>query len=232
MNLVLPLNEDFLFQVLTEDKDLSQYVLDVENSYTNLQDKMILYIANTEINCQWNFDGLDFSLREKILIDYLHLSKIFDIELLSKTIFDIVCFCNDFCVPIEGIFTEDEIRRFVENHRDLCNNITLFMNSTIVYIVKKFHDDGYPVQKFEDIQHVKLSIPNNVVHLYKDERMMNILSVNHSLVYFDDQFDTPVFDGKYLVDYMYCVEGVCGAFVCMLTGEMQQNDKNFANLSN
>ena len=96
-----------------------------------------IYIRNTGLKAQLNFEKCSFEDKEEYLMMFMKSNIEIKCPILASTWIEIISF-DDSEIYLPSILDSNEIRKFINNNREFVNNIHQFINSLPIYAIYKF----------------------------------------------------------------------------------------------
>lgn len=203
-SITLPLEEQQLWDII-ENGQKEKLNVDVVNSFANLQDKLLYYISNVELDVQFDWTGCDFETKSAIVLSYINLNRLYYNQDLVMTLFDLVmCYKGIFTEQL-GIFTHDQTVDFINNHLDLFEKLIGFLDSVILLVCNGFAPihDMFDPELFEKVEDSSISL--NSSYLFKMPEFAAYYSMidHNNLKWYDIQFTKPIYDNHFLHDIVF-----------------------------
>lgn len=187
-------------------KDLEDITIDMSDlRFDCPEDKKkfyaFIFIRNTGIKANLNFDKCSFEDKEEYLKMFLTSNIELKCPILASTWIEILLFDNSE-LYLPSIFNKDDINKFIERNKNLIDNIHQFINSLPIYSIYLFSktcnmDVGIDEIETTDNDDIKL------INFYQlSEFKQFILLLNPSYEH-RPLFYTKIFDNKNnLYDFM------------------------------
>ncbi len=216
--ITLPFSQEKLFEIFEnlELKKLQEHV-HVKSSLANLGDKLLTYISNLELDCDFDFKDCTYEEKAQVLEQYANCNSCVKIQSLIDAYLHILATIKN----IDGyvsILSNDEAKTFVETHVELCDRLHTFFDSSILWYCDRLKDQDriadYPAQTYPCIEDKKYIFLSVVYLLSEPSSVMLYSSIDQDRIrYFTYQLNEPMFEGKYLANYLYTENNVFGAMV-------------------
>lgn len=214
----LPLDDQTVVSIITK-KNTDTLEIDLNQSYQNLKDSLILYITNVEVEGSYNWDQLDYNTKADIVKQYYRQTKPFSIPDIDQTMMSMLLMYKGFDCPTCGIFDRDQSVQFVNDNIKLIQAITKFLDSTLLFYVRQLSNSGIGHFNLEDcvVNEDRYAVPINSVHMLMLESYNDYMTVINpdNLVWFKPFFEMPIFDGDYIHKFMYGKDNGLSAVVSL-----------------
>lgn len=216
---ILPFDNNVVWEILqSEDPKDKTFNINIKQSLENLKDKLLIYVSNLDLIIDFKKDELNYDQKVELFDQYLNLIKIYDIDQLVQTLMHVICISRNIEIKCNSIFTNNEVKQYIRDHKQLIDNINIFIDSTLVYyayqlsLVNKIDKQSF--EKFEVINDHKF-VPLNVVNIFKYQQTLVLYerSKDENMRYLKCQFEQPMFGGEYLQKWLYTNNNLCCAFL-------------------
>lgn len=201
---VLPLEEDVLWDII-ENGQQQPIVVDAAGSYANLNDKILYYISNAELDVTFDWSGCDFDTKSAIMLSYINLNRIYKSDELNRTLFDLMLCYKGFETDYQGIFTLEQCIDFINNNLELFSKLVAFVDSVILLIGNGFAplNKHFQPDMFEQVTDNTLSL--NVSCLFNIPEFVVYYSIldQTNLKWYTIQFGKPIYDNNTLHNIVF-----------------------------
>lgn len=194
MNKILTIPDDIDELIGSEDVsiDMSNLKFDIPDDKKKFYS--FVFIRNSGIKPELNFDKCSFEDKEEYLLLFLTTEIELKCSILASTWIEILNHA-DGVVVLPSILTQEEIEKFVERNRDFVDRCRQFINSLPIYALYSFHqptEDPMDFSEFEhtDYEDIKLT---NFYQLAEVDNFILLLEINppdsHKPAFFDNLFN-------------------------------------------
>lgn len=231
---ILPLEEDVLWDII-ENGQQQPIVVDVASSYANLNDKILYYISNAELDVTFDWSGCDFDTKNSIMLSYINLNRIYKNDELNRTLFDLMLCYKGIETDCQGIFTLDQCIDFINNNLELFSKLIPFIDSAILLIGNGFAplNKYFQPDMFEQVTDNTLSL--NVSCLFSIPEFVVYYSIldQTNLKWYTIQFDKPIYDNNTLHNIVFEKQSglAAAAYATMIEMGLISKDQNNVSLS-
>lgn len=217
-SVVLPLDEQLLWDII-ENGQTQPLIVNVADSFKNLQDKILYYISNAELDVVFDWDDCDFETKSQIVRSYIELNRLYQNDTLIDTLFDIMMCYKRFEWQQHGIFTEDQCIEFINDHLELVSKLVAFLDSCILLVCNGFAPivDSFKPEIFEQVRDNSISL--NISYLFKIPEFVAFYSVLdcNNLKWYTIQFKEPIYNNDCLHNIVFeTTSGLAAAIYAVL----------------
>lgn len=173
--------------------DMSNLQFDCDNDKKKFY--AFIFIRNTGIKSNLNFDKCSFYDKEEYIKMFLTLNIELKCSILASTWIEILSFDdNDIYLPC--ILTKEEIKKFIDRNKKLIDSIHQFINSLPLYSIYKyinqFKINTNDINEFDICDNIDIKLIN-FYQLTEFDRFILLLNPNppyeHKPVLYKDLFD-------------------------------------------
>lgn len=221
---ILPFDDDTLWNIIKDKQTNTVYTVDFVASYANLKDSLLYYISNLQLDCVFDFTDATYDQKAQLIEQYINLIKICTNKQLAITLASICLRCKDLAYLDQSILTEDETDRFINDHVDQIDKIIKFADSVVLYIIYQLPQLHHLVD-IDKVPHVDdKSIPLNVVNMFDIVEFACYYSVlnNDNLAWYDHQFTNPIYDNKDLSSYVFVPNNLVVAYLFDVANKLKE----------
>ena len=231
--ITLPFAAEIVWDII-QNPSSDVYDINAKESLNNLNDKVFVYINNIGIKFRLCVDGCSYEEKCRLFDQYLELNTYMFQEQLTHTVFHIIAEAKGIKCESNAIFTPEEITRYTKDNPDKVDRLVKFFDSTLLYMTYQLVlTKAIEYKDFTAINPViddKTYVPINILTIFELDDVASLygdIQDEDKLVYFKQQFEQPIFNGKYLKDYVYTDHNFAAAFLnAMITdGEPAPEDK-------
>lgn len=209
--LSLPLEAEQIWTILTNqnnDHSDSRIQVDCKISYDNLQSNLILYICNTQLQCDLvNVNNLSYEQKKDILEQYLKCPSIHYIPQLANEFLAIVSLTQSIDLDYDDqcIFDLEQRVKWVKDNITLSMQLTSFVMSALVYTARQTLINKSVIDDLKDTFEIAdFNVPLNIVNVFLVDRLIDFWK--HADIrlmrYFIDEFERPIFNGHHLSEFI------------------------------
>lgn len=124
-----------------------------------------IYLRNTGFTkIKLDFSKADYNIKEQFLVFYLNGDIEYNIEELSSTLVKLLANYKNINIDTETILTEDEETLFIENNKQLLEEIESFAYSLPLYSMSRLDTEDFTFT-YDDIEHTDFVFNGNICSL-------------------------------------------------------------------
>lgn len=203
--MILPFDDDQLWDIISCKESIEKpYIIEVKQSYSNLKDALLTYIANIDIPVEFDFTDCSYDERLAVFKQWLDLKKIVYNQQMVNTLLHILFNCKKIENDYPSIFSESEIVNLVESNIEYWKLHVNFLESTLLYYVYGLNNlhDQIDITQYPELC---VDISTNIVNVFYDVGFAGFYSsiVSDQLKWFKKQFENPVFNYDNLAKYIF-----------------------------
>ena len=210
----LPYNMDMMDEIR-----LNGAIVDMNDiHFPNIEEDMMtkvsfIFLRNTDYPVIYDFSKCSYEKKSKYLISYLTDAVYYQFDELVQTWLAILCFSLGIVLENKGIFNEEELKCFVEEHLDFVGELLHLLISLPVYAVSRFENNGEKIDVSDiDINECKL-FNDNIVHLLYNSALNIILESDTifepmNYIHYFTETNDKLFDALQELPYMALLVGL------------------------
>lgn len=160
---------------------LNGAIVDMNNiQFPNIDDDMMIkvtfiFLRNTDYPVEYDFSKCSFETKSKYMLSYITDAVEYRFDELIQSWLAVLCFSLGIILEDKGIFTEDELKNFVENNLDIIKELINLYISLPVYALLRYEFNGEKID-ISDIPINDCKIFNdNIIHLMYNPAMNIVL---------------------------------------------------------
>lgn len=210
----LPFDDDTLWNIISNPSDELIYV-NVNESYANLNDSLLYYCSNLDLNCHFDFTGCSTEIKFAVIDQYLNMHKLCTNEQLAATIASIFLRAKNIAYIDQSFLTPDEVDHYINTHiEDIDRDIT-FLDSVLVYMIFQL-PSSHDLFDYSQLPIVNdKRIPVNLVNVFKIQEFCVFYTVldETRFKWYEYQFKNPIYDNKDLSEYVLNENNIVAAWI-------------------
>lgn len=219
---ILPLSEDLLWDII-ENGQKQPLIVDASKSFDNLQDKLLYYISNAELDVVLDWENCSFDSKSSIVESYFGLNRLYYNQTLVDTMFDLMMCYKQLPCQYIGIFDQDQCIEFINNHLALMEKTIAFLDSVILLACNGFAavNKTFDPNCFQKVSDNSLSL--NICYLFRIPEFVAYYSkLNfNNLKWYTIQFNEPIYNNELLHNIVF--EQTSGLAVAICAVLKQKN---------
>ena len=212
----VPFKDKIIVNHFELDDDSLVYNVDYENS-TLKGKEFVTYLNNINIPSNlYISDNVSYSEKEELLLTWLNHREIFEIDILTSTILDILFYLKEIDdINFKTMFSSEERDKFITDNKEFVEIIIVFLDSILFHLMVQYRFINQEKRDI-DIDNADI-VPRNIVNVFSFEQFFLYFSkpITPHKIWFIKQFE----GRNALIKYFYINKNPLIAFVSCINKE-------------
>ena len=220
---ILPFDTETVWEIL-QSKEPQFFEIDLKASYDNMGDKLVIYMANLNLQGQFRSSHLTTEQKFDIFNQWLSLKKLYNCTIFRHTLIHILFARKGLGLYSYSLFTDTEAEQYINENSEAVTRWLNFVQSSMLYISYQLKLQGLVKDDFSDYEVIddRNCIPLNLVHVFEEDVHCALFEnvEPKDLKFYKPQFENPMFGGQYLQPFIYNPNN----FICAVLADCASED--------